>query len=80
MGLPKLRFHDLRSLNATVHVAIGTDIKTTQARLRHSSARVTLDIYARATAEADRKAAEGVGAWFRPRDGRAMEQVNAAVQ
>ncbi len=73
-GIPRLKFHDLRALSATVHVASGADVKTTQTRLGHSSARVTLDLYARATEDADRRTAEEVGAWFRrPRDGRAME-------
>lgn len=47
-GLAGLRFHDLRSMAATALVAAGVDIKTTQARLGHSSPTVTLGIYARA--------------------------------
>jgi integrase len=65
-SLPDLRFHDLRSLNATALVASGADVKTAQTRLGHSSSRVTLDIYARATGKADRKAANAVGTFLRP--------------
>lgn len=71
-GLPGLRFHDLRSLSATALVAAGVDIKTAQTRLGHSSPHVTLALYARATKEADRLAADTVGEVFRPRDRRAM--------
>jgi integrase len=60
-GLPALRFHDLRSMAATALVASGTDIKTAMTRMGHSSPQVTLGIYARATAEADRLAADKIG-------------------
>jgi integrase len=65
-GLTGLRFHDLRSLAATALIAAGTDVKTAQTRLGHSSSRMTLDLYARVTAEADRTAADKVGAYLRP--------------
>ena len=64
-GLPGLRFHDLRSMAATALVATGVDVKTAQVRLGHSSPTVTLGIYARATAEGDRAAAEAVGHYFK---------------
>jgi len=70
--LPGLRFHDLRSLAATALVAAGVDVKTAQTRLGHSSPQMTLGIYARATVDADRKAADAVGERFHPRDKRAM--------
>jgi integrase len=65
-GMPALRFHDLRSTAATALVAAGTDVKTAQTRLGHSSSRVTLDLYARATVRADRTAADAVGEYLRP--------------
>jgi integrase len=74
-GLDGLRFHDLRSNAATALVAAGVDIKTAQTRLGHANPAMTLAIYARATAEADRKAADAVGERFRPRDARAMERL-----
>ncbi len=65
-GLPDLVFHDLRSLTATALMAAHVDVKTAQKRMRHSSAKTTLDIYARATAKASREAAEAVGDYLRP--------------
>ncbi len=63
-GFPALRFHDLRSMAATALVAAGVDVRTAQTRMGHSSPSVTLGIYARATAEADRRAADTVGRAF----------------
>ena len=63
-GRPELHFHDLRSMSATVLVTNGVDIKTAQTRLGHASPAVTLAIYARATAEADRRAADALGEAF----------------
>ncbi len=65
-GVAGLRFHDLRSMAATALVTAGVDVKTAQSRLGHSSPSVTLGIYARATTEADRKAADAVGRSLRP--------------
>ena len=65
-GLPALRFHDLRSMSGTALVAVGADVKTAQTRLGHSTPSMTLGIYARATADADRRAAEAIGNLFRP--------------
>lgn len=45
-GLPEgFRFHDLRHYFASLLIASGLDVKTVQARLRHASAKTTLDIY-----------------------------------
>jgi integrase len=78
-GLPGLRFRDLRALAATNLVAAGVDPKTAQARLGHSSPHMTLAIYARVTAEADRQAADKVGGMIGPRDGRAMDRRRRAT-
>ncbi|HET6873471.1 MAG TPA: tyrosine-type recombinase/integrase, partial [Acidimicrobiales bacterium] len=77
-GLPGLRFHDLRSNAATALVAAGVDVKTAQTRLGHANPHTTLAIYARASAEADRRAAETVGDLFRPRDGRGIKRAQRA--
>ena len=46
-GLPQdFRFHDLRHYLASMLIASGADVKVVQARLRHASARTTLDTYA----------------------------------
>ena len=60
-GLAGLTFHDLRSMAATALVATGTDVKTAQRRLGHSTPFLTLQTYTRATEQADRTAAEAVG-------------------
>lgn len=78
-GLGGLTFHDLRRANATAMVLDGVDVKTAQARLGHADPRLTLGVYAQATDEGDRLAAERLGGRFLsspvklgPRDGRAM--------
>lgn len=64
--LTGLGFHDLRRTNATAMVLDGVDMKTAQARLGHSDPRLTLAIYAQATGEGDRSAAEKLGARLMP--------------
>ncbi|HUP68571.1 MAG TPA: site-specific integrase [Acidimicrobiales bacterium] len=61
---PTLGFHDLRRANATGLVAEGVDLKTAQSRLGHSDPRLTLAVYAQATSEGDRRAAEQMGSRF----------------
>lgn len=53
----RLTLHDLRHTTATVLIANGADVKTVQSVLGHSSAAVTLDMYASADSGAKRKAA-----------------------
>jgi integrase len=44
VGLPDgFRFHDLRHWYASLLIASGADVKVVQARLRHASAKTTLD-------------------------------------
>ena len=70
--LAGLRFHDLRSMASSALVANGVDVKTAQTRLGHANPGTTLAIYARASTEADRRAAEKLAEVFRPRDARGM--------
>lgn len=64
-----LGFHDLRRTNATGLVAEGVDVRTAQERLGHSDPRLTLAVYAHATKEGDRAAADRLGERFmRPAD------------
>ncbi|MGI8537733.1 MAG: site-specific integrase [Mycobacteriales bacterium] len=45
-GLPEgFRYHDLRHYFASMLIASGTDVKVVQTRLRHASAKTTLDTY-----------------------------------
>ena len=51
-------FHDLRHYLASLLISSGADIKTVQARMRHASARTTLDTYGHLRTDAE----EAVGA------------------
>jgi len=64
VGLADVTFHDLRRTSATALLNVGVDVKTAQHRLGHSDPRMTLGVYAKATTEADRAAAEAVGDLF----------------
>lgn len=45
-GLPEgFRFHDLRHYYASLLIASGADVKVVQHRVRHTSAKTTLDVY-----------------------------------
>lgn len=63
-GLPvDFRFHDLRHYYASLLIASGSDVKVVQHRLRHSSAKTTLDTYGHLWPDSDestRSATEGV--------------------
>ena len=54
-------FHELRHTQATLLIGKGADIKTVQHRLGHSSASLTMDVYAHAIPSNDEAAAEIVG-------------------
>jgi integrase len=56
-GLPAIPFHGLRHSHATKLLAEGTNPKTVQARLGHSSIAITLGIYSHALHELDERAA-----------------------
>jgi integrase len=59
-GVPRRPAHYLRHAHATLLAASGLDVKTLQRRLGHAQASVTLDVYAHALSEMDRRAAEMV--------------------
>lgn len=62
-GLPEgFSFHDLRHYLASLLIASGADIKTVQARMRHASARTTLDTYGHPWPDADESTRSAVGA------------------
>jgi integrase len=56
-GVRQIRFHDTRHTNASLLIANGVDVKTVSSRLGHSTANITLDIYAKFMREADERAA-----------------------
>ena len=60
-GYEGFNLHELRHTQATLLIGRGTDIKTVQNRLGHSSASLTMDIYAHAIEQNDRDAADRIG-------------------
>lgn len=61
-GLPEqFSFHDLRHYMASLLIASGADIKTVQARMRHASARTTLDTYGHLWPDADESTRSAIG-------------------
>jgi integrase len=58
MGVPKLRFHDLRHSYAVLSIQAGDDIKTVQENLGHYSAAFTLDVYGHVTDRMRRDSSE----------------------
>lgn len=74
------RYHDLRHYFASVLIAAGADVKTVQTRLRHASAKTTLDTYAHLfpdTEQATRAAIDAV-ITDRPNPGRDAAAKRAA--
>ena len=63
-GFKGLKLHELRHTQATQLVANGVDMKTVQYRLGHSSATLTMNLYAHALPENDEKAAALIGNLF----------------
>jgi integrase len=68
---PTFSFHDLRHYLASLLIASGADIKTVQARLRHASAKTTLDTYGHLWPDADESTRAAIAAVIRPRLGAA---------
>jgi Phage integrase family len=72
-GLPEgFRYHDPRHYLASLLIASGADVKVVQARLRHASAKTTLDTYGHLwpdTDESTRAAIDAVLATGRNRAG-----------
>jgi integrase len=49
VGVPRIRFHDLRHTHATLLLEAGVHPKIVQERLGHSSIAITLDVYSHVT-------------------------------
>jgi integrase len=67
------RYHDLRHYFANLLIASGADVKTVQARLRHASAKTTLDTYGHIWPDRDestRAAVDAVLTAYRAEQGR----------
>ncbi len=67
VGVPEVRFHDLRHTSATLGLAAGIHPKVVSERLGHASIAITLDRYSNVTPSMQSDAAEKLGAViFRP--------------
>lgn len=63
VGLPEdFRFHDLRHFHPSLLIASGADVKVVQARLRHASAKTTLDTYGHLWPDTDEATRTAIGA------------------
>ncbi len=60
--LPQIPFHGLRHTSATLLIASQQDAKTISKRLGHAQTSTTMNIYAHALQESDRKAADALEA------------------
>ena len=58
IGLPNVRFHDLRHTYAVASIKSGDDIKTVQSNLGHATAAFTLDVYGHITEQMRRDSAD----------------------
>ena len=65
---PDFRFHDLRHYLASMLIASGADVKVVQARLRHASAKTTLDTYAHLWPDSDESTRTAIDAVMIARD------------
>ncbi|KEK23995.1 hypothetical protein BAGA_04590 [Bacillus gaemokensis] len=64
LGLPRIRFHDLRHSHATMLIQQNVNIKLISERLGHSQIQTTLNIYAHAVPELQRSVAEKIDQVF----------------
>lgn len=62
------RFHDLRHYFASLLIASGLDVKVVQARLRHASAKTTLDTYGHLWPDRDDSSRAAVAAVYKERE------------
>ena len=58
MGIPEMRFRDLRHSFAVISLRSGDDIKTLQSNLGHASAAFTLDVYGHVTEDMKKASAD----------------------
>lgn len=65
IGMPDLRFHDLRHSFAVLSLRNGDDVKTVQEHLGHFSAAFTLDVYGHVTEEMERDSANRMDSFIR---------------
>ena len=59
LGLPHMRFHDLRHFHASLMLASGQDMAIVSKSMGHSNSQITRDLYAHMVGDAAHNAAEG---------------------
>ena len=64
IGLPDLRFHDLRHTYATISLKNGDDIKTVSESLGHATVAFTLDVYGHVTDKMRKDSADRMQAFI----------------
>lgn len=75
-GLPPgFRYHDLRHFYASMLIASGADVKIVQARLRHASAKTTLDTYGHLWPDTDDSTRAAVAVAMAAREGKTRATV-----
>ena len=62
LGLPRIRFHDLRHTSATLALSAGIHPKVVSERLGHASVTITLDTYSHVVPSLQEEAAAKIGA------------------
>ena len=73
-GLPVgFRFHDLRHYYASLLIASGLDVKVVQTRLRHASAKTTLDTYGHLWPDSDDSTRAAIDAVMTARSGNSAD-------
>ncbi len=65
LGLPAIRFHDLRHLQATLLIQSGANVKAVSKRLGHSRTEITLNTYTSTIDAVDKKIAEQFNETFK---------------
>jgi integrase len=74
------RYHDLRHYFASLLIASGANVKTVQARLRHASAKTTLDTYGHIWPDRDESTRAAVDAVITARTEQRRNSIKAATQ
>ncbi|MDD7175570.1 MAG: tyrosine-type recombinase/integrase [Clostridiales bacterium] len=64
IGLPDVRFHDMRHTFAVLSLQNGDDIKTVQANVGHATAAFTLDVYGHASQKMQKDSADRMQRYF----------------
>lgn len=66
LGIPHMRFHDLRHLFASIQLQQGTTIGVVSKMMGHSNSAITLDLYSHMIDDTAQRAADAAAAWLRP--------------